>query len=927
MIANGTQSLWGLKRGILANLVMLWMAFLLASQEVVAQRVTVVGSGASFPSSLYQQWSVQFEQTYADVEINYSPSRSAQGIVDVINRLTNFGGSDIPPTAAEAGNTTLITARSTAGMIVLAYNIPNLSSPLVLTRQNIADMFAGRITNWNDATLTSRNPALRDALRTVTTAQSAIQLVVRRPGSGTTYNFVTALKSFDPAFPSEISSTIDWKGMMSNGTRDVYEASTNEALGSVVSTVPYTLTYMDGHEARVANNVTSGKIGIASVVNRNGDVAAPLPAAMEAAQSGLAPGQFIQPIDSPAAGAYPITVHTHFGWMNIKRIDCSEREASLAVDPKNVLSIVILAFGLLSLLIVVPEVLLVDIGGMRVGMLLLKSYRIWIIFDYQKTSHAISDLALIIGACIFALLNLILISVQTILTVPGPISDVSPQGTQLRSCKPKDGQDKVHNILEYTVLSYNALLIMSCVFFSFKTRRAYARFAESKSIAVGVGVVAITFIFGIPVMASVNDLDNGKGKNISSFIRGMIFIVSSVAVAIALFVPRLSEVIHEKKNKLAMTVAELRSQAGGSGMDGGPGGMGFGQVESTFDSTGMFRGGTSSGSTESPRAMTYRVRIEGTTYSDGTVVVMPDQDEMVLLPEKVAEGKSAERIKLSASTYRFPTVQQLPNLTERERIAASRVNVHLKEGRTLVLEFESVDKLRAFKAVLESASFGSHPSLLRGKTQRKNSISKDSRSGSIYLQNTNSSTTLTSSVPQLGRAPSIKSDYGPKTPEVHPLNLMPINPAHASYFGNGNASVPPSPTETYSIKDSHSSTAHLNPALAAIQLQSVPPSPQLSARHNNSAPSPRSIPMQNRAHFGENPTSPRAPLSPRLPPAYISPSPKLAGGGHNRIPSGGYHLDAMPGAQVVSINPMNSTGLGAKDSREGSEVGERRYQL
>ena len=562
------------------------------------------------------------------------------------------------------------------------------------------------------------------------------------------------------------------------------------------------------------------------------------------------------------------------------------------------------------------------------SMLLLKSYRIWVIFDYQKTSHAISDLALIIGACIFALLNLILISVQTILTVPGPISDVSPQGAQIRSCRPKDGKGKIHNILEYTVLSYNALLILSCVFFSFKTRRAYARFAESKSIAVGVGVVAITFIFGIPVMASVSDLDGGKGKQISSFIRGMIFIVSSVAVAIALFVPRLSEVIHEKKNKLAMTVAELRSQAGGSVMDGGPGGMGFGQVESTFDSNGIFRGGTSSGLTEGPRAVTYRVRIEGTTYSDGTVVVMPDQDEMVLLPEKVSEGKAAERIKLSASTYRFPTVQALPNLTERERIEASRVNVHLKEqGRTLVLEFDNVDKLRAFKAVLESASFSTHPSLIRNKTQRKGSISKDSKAGSIYSQNINSSTTLTSSVPHLGRAPSIKSDNGPRTPEVHPLNLMPINPAHASYFGNGNATIPPSPTETYSPNHSHFSTTHLNPAVAAIQLQSVPPSPQLSARHNNSSPSPRSIPMHTRTHPIDNPTSPRAPLSPRLPPAYIPPSPRLGGGGHYRAPSGGYHLDAMPGGQVVSTYPMNSTGLGNKDLHESGELGERRYQL
>ncbi|KAJ3041298.1 hypothetical protein HDV00_009569 [Rhizophlyctis rosea] len=435
-----------------------WLLLALWTIGTAAQRVNIGGSGASFPSSLYLQWASDFEANYSDIQVSYLTSRSAQGIVDVVTGVTNFGGSDVPPTAADAGNVTLITARSIAGMIVVAYNIPNLNYPLNLTRQNVADMFAGRISNWNDPAFTARNPGLRTALTGVAITASTIQLVVRRPGSGTTYNFMTALKQFDPAFPSDVTNAVDWKGIIgNNGSRTVYEASTNEAIGAVVSTVPWTLTYMDGHETQVANNGTaaSGKlIGVANIINKNGDVVVPGPASMEAAQSQLpGTGQFLQPIDSAAPGAYPITVNTHFvirnntfakdldtarwtlrflwwcinrgakeavqlgfsplheniltesnrflqsigyqgkllanqsvcdypighpqgckhghcaldlpfqdpsatcicdpGWMNVKGIDCSEGEATLAVEAGNILTILVLVFSIVGVLVVV----------------------------------------------------------------------------------------------------------------------------------------------------------------------------------------------------------------------------------------------------------------------------------------------------------------------------------------------------------------------------------------------------------------------------------------------------------------------------------------------------------------------------------------------------------------------------------------------
>ncbi|KAJ3289329.1 hypothetical protein HK104_007541, partial [Borealophlyctis nickersoniae] len=201
----------------------------------------------------------------------------------------------------------MVGIKSVTGMIVVAYNIPRLTTPLTLTRQTIADIFSGRITTWTDATLLARNPSLRDALAT-TLPPPQIQLVVRRPGSGTTFNFVTALKAFDPTFPAPINTTVDWSGVTN---RTVYVASTNGAIGDVVSSVPYTVTYMDGQEAATAMNVSGSTVGVASIVNRNGDVVVPNAQSMKAAyQTNIS--TTAQPIDSPNPGAYPITVHTHF---------------------------------------------------------------------------------------------------------------------------------------------------------------------------------------------------------------------------------------------------------------------------------------------------------------------------------------------------------------------------------------------------------------------------------------------------------------------------------------------------------------------------------------------------------------------------------------------------------------------------------------
>ena len=54
----------------------------------------------------------------------------------------------------------------TAGMIVIAYNLPGLTSEIRLPRDVYLDIFAGRIRQWDDPRITAANPGSRFRTRT-----------------------------------------------------------------------------------------------------------------------------------------------------------------------------------------------------------------------------------------------------------------------------------------------------------------------------------------------------------------------------------------------------------------------------------------------------------------------------------------------------------------------------------------------------------------------------------------------------------------------------------------------------------------------------------------------------------------------------------------------------------------------------------------
>ena len=48
----------------------------------------------------------------------------------------------------------------TFGAVVVAYNLPGLSQPLMMTPDVIANLFLGKITKWNDPAIAAANPGV-----------------------------------------------------------------------------------------------------------------------------------------------------------------------------------------------------------------------------------------------------------------------------------------------------------------------------------------------------------------------------------------------------------------------------------------------------------------------------------------------------------------------------------------------------------------------------------------------------------------------------------------------------------------------------------------------------------------------------------------------------------------------------------------------
>src|SRR5579863_1225407 len=259
--------------------------------------ITLQGTGATFPAPLYQKWFTEYNKAHPEVQINYQALGSGAGIKQFQQNLVDFGASDAAMTDAEmaAVKDGAVLLPMTAGSIVLAYNLPEAPSEVRLTREAYAEIFLGKITQWNDPAIAQANPGAK-------LPDTKITVVSRSDGSGTTFAFTTHLSAISEAWKSGpgVGTSVNFPvGVAGKG---------NTGVAALIKQTPGAIGYVEYGYAKQTS------MPMALLENKAGKFIKPdLQAGQRALASMTLPGNRRAWIPDPAGeSSYPIVTYT---WM------------------------------------------------------------------------------------------------------------------------------------------------------------------------------------------------------------------------------------------------------------------------------------------------------------------------------------------------------------------------------------------------------------------------------------------------------------------------------------------------------------------------------------------------------------------------------------------------------------------------------------
>jgi phosphate transport system substrate-binding protein len=201
-----------------------------AAASIAGDKIS--GAGASFPAPLYYDWAYQYGKESSS-RVNYQSIGSGGGIKQISKRIVDFGASDKPLTMKELAKDKLFQFPAVIGSIVIAINVEGIEDEqLHLKNEVVADIFAGKITKWNDPKIAIDNKGLK-------LPDEKIIVVHRSDGSGTTYNFTYYLNKSSENWANNygVGKAIEWAtGIGGKG---------NEGVASLVKQTPYTIGYIE----------------------------------------------------------------------------------------------------------------------------------------------------------------------------------------------------------------------------------------------------------------------------------------------------------------------------------------------------------------------------------------------------------------------------------------------------------------------------------------------------------------------------------------------------------------------------------------------------------------------------------------------------------------------------------------------------------
>jgi len=256
-----------------------------------AQAADISGAGATFPYPIYAKWADAYKKE-TGVGLNYQSIGSGGGIKQIQAKTVTFGASDKPLAPDEIKKWGLIQFPTVVGGDVPVVNLEGVKpGELVLDGDTLAKIFLGEITKWDDPAIKKLNPNAK-------LPSSAIAVVHRSDGSGTTFIFTNYLSKVSPTWKEKVGAdaSVEWPtGIGAKG---------NEGVANNVVQTKGSIGYVEYAYAK------QNKLTYANMINKDGKAVSPDLKSFQAAAANAdwanSEDFFVILTEQPGAASWPI---------------------------------------------------------------------------------------------------------------------------------------------------------------------------------------------------------------------------------------------------------------------------------------------------------------------------------------------------------------------------------------------------------------------------------------------------------------------------------------------------------------------------------------------------------------------------------------------------------------------------------------------
>src|SRR5262245_17279880 len=217
---------------------------------------TISGAGATFPYPIYSKWAAAYRAETGNA-LNYQSIGSGGGIRQIQSKTVTFGATDMPLSPADLNRYGLIQFPTVIGGVVPVVNLRGVApGTLVLDGPTLANIFLGKIANWNDAAIRKLNPQ-------VNLPSQPIITVHRSDGSGTTFIFTNYLSKVSAEWKERAGAAVAVEWPVGIGAKG------NEGVAANVLRTAGSIGYVEYAYAK------QNRLGSTKMANHDGKVVAP----------------------------------------------------------------------------------------------------------------------------------------------------------------------------------------------------------------------------------------------------------------------------------------------------------------------------------------------------------------------------------------------------------------------------------------------------------------------------------------------------------------------------------------------------------------------------------------------------------------------------------------------------------------------------